>query len=230
MMIKQVCIGCILFSLLVWGNVSIAQTSKELEFKVVKPKSEIKIEPSYKYLIHEAPHKISVVSKDKNAVLKLKLAGGSVLIRDTDTVLVAENLNGNGVMLKVYDVSDGQEKLLTTKNYDVISRPELYIKNKLIGIQEFKTLDTNFFSNTLELKAKYKNTYVSFDLQSFSFEIIYKGTIYNWKINGNRLHQNALRKLQECYNPNLRIYFELMEFELSSGEKQMANVSIIKFK
>jgi hypothetical protein len=229
-MIKQIHISCILLSLLVWSNVLVAQTNKELEFNVVKPKSDVKIEPSYQYLIYEAPHKISVVSKDKNTVLKLKLAGGSVLIRNTDTVLVAENLNGNGVMLKVYDVSNGQEKLLATKNYDVIPRPELYIENKLIGIQEFNTLDSNFFSNTLELKAKYKNTYISFELLSFSFGMTCKGTYHEWRVKGNKLHKEALGKLYECCRPNVKIYFERMEFKLGTGETQMANVSSVKFK
>jgi len=227
---KQAYISCLLLTLLVWGNVVVAQTNKQLEFNVVKPSVGVSLVPSYEYLIHETPHKISVVSKDNNAVLKLKLAGGSVLIRDNDTVLIAENLNGNGVMLKVYDISDGEEKLLTTKSYDVIDRPELYIDNQKVGFKLAGVLDTNLFSKTLELKAAYKNTLITFKLESFNFSMLSQGTLYMWSIKGNRLHKKALKKLHDGYYPNMKAYFEKMAFEFTPGEKQMANVSVVKFK
>jgi len=211
-MVRQVIIGCILFSLLVWGNVSIAQTDKELEFNVVKPKVEITITPTYNYLYQNISHPIEVVVHDSLHQYVVKLAGGTVNETDTGTFITPEAKNE--AILNVYEIKKGKEILVGSKKYLVLPEPKPYLRNKPT---DNVLLDMLLVSGTLKGVVIYKRKKLSIPVKSFT--VVYKGegnTFKSVDVVGNEIPVPNRKEISKLANGAM-IYFENIMIELMPG-------------
>jgi hypothetical protein len=233
-------------SILVLGlcfNESFAQTNKELVFNVSKQKTDLEVFPKYDFLIYNIPESISIKVDDENAELKLELAGGSVLIRENDTVLVAENLNGKGVLLKIYDISKGTDRLIKSISYDVIE-PKLFLGNtdlsagtiNIKGLLNDSLAVYNFFTRPLELRANYKGEKITYEILSFELGCIICGDYKSLRVRGNLVDERIkeLLNYSSCERHNYpkpierRFYFEKMTTNYKTDSSHVIGNAILK--
>jgi hypothetical protein len=215
-MIKQVSLSCILFSLLVWSNVSIAQTDKELEFNVVKKKVEIGLKPGYRFLYQNIAHPIEIIINDSVNQYSYKLAGGSIMETDSGTFITPE---AKGVaILNIYEIRKGKEILIRSKKFAVLPEPKPYLRNKPTD---------NFMVDVLLLSGKLKGiTTLSgkkIAVEVKSFTVVYMGKNNNFKsvnIIGNELSKEVCKEMLKLPNGSL-IYFEKIMIELIPGYNAM---------
>lgn len=212
MMIKQIHISCILLSLLVWSNVLVAQTDKELEFNVVKPKVEITITPAYNYLYQNITHPIEIIIHDSLHQYIYKLAGGSVNITDTGTFITPAALDE--AILNIYEVKKGKEILVGSKKYNVLPEPKPYLRNKPT---DNVLLDMLLVSGTLKGVIIYKNKKFSIPVKSFT--LVYKGNGNNFNsinVIGDEIPVENRKEIMKLANGAM-IYFENIIIELIPG-------------
>ena len=215
----------LLIILILVGNALFAQ-NKELVFKVVKPNSgEIRVTPGYEYLIYGETSKISVTSNLKE--IKFILEGGSVIIRESDTVIVAENMKG--VTLYVYDFSNGNNKLVKTIDYKVMEAPTLYLGGKSISQCVLKRYDPRFFATKLDVRNVVDGNVTKYEVKSFSLGFTCNGDYKSFRIKGNRLSKKAIEYIESCRGLD-RFYFEKIYFELSPNQILKAGVGVVKFQ
>lgn len=192
-------------------NYFFAQTDKELEFNVIKPKVEITITPSYKYLYQNIYHPIKVVVHDSLHTYTIKLAGGTVNETDTGTFITPEARNE--AMLNIYEVRDGKEILVGSKKYPVLPEPKPYLRDK--PTDNF-LLDMLLVSGTLEGVIIYDIKKLS--LPVISFTVVYKegNTFKSVDVIGNQIPVLNRKEIIKLTNGAM-IYFKNIMIELMPG-------------
>lgn len=210
-MIKQISLKCILFSLLAWCNVLIAQTDKELEFNVVKPKVEIAITPTYNYLYQNIAHPIKIEVQDSLHTYIFKLAGGTINETDTGTFITPEAKDE--AILNVYEVRKGNEILVGSKKYRVLPEPLPYLRNKPT---DNVLLDMLLVSGTLKGVTTDNRKKLSLTVKSFT--VVYKEDENSFKsvdVVGNQIPVPIRKEITKLSNGAM-IYFENIKIELMS--------------
>ncbi|PCI98680.1 MAG: hypothetical protein COB15_05505 [Flavobacteriales bacterium] len=208
-MIKQIVIACILLSLLIWSNALIAQTDKELEFNVVKPKVEIAITPTYNHLYQNIAHPIKIVVQDSLHTYIFKLAGGTINETDTGTFITPE-ARGEAI-LNIYEIRKGNEILVGSKKYLVLPEPLPYLRNKPT---DNVLLDMLLVSGTLKGISLYQKKKIVLPVKSFT--VVYKGegnTFKSVNVLGNQIPVLNRKEIAKLSNGAL-IYFENIQIEL----------------
>ena len=215
-MIKQLRIKNILFFLLVGCTILNAQTNKELEFNVVKPKVEIALKPGYNFLYQNISHPIEIIISDSINKYTYKLAGGSINKTDSGTFITPE-AKGEAI-LNVYEVKNKKEILVGSKKFIVLPEPLPYIRNKPTD---------NFMSDILLLSGKL-NAITTYNGKKIllvvkSFTVIYKGKENSFKsvnIVGDELTKEVCKEMVKLPDGSL-IYFENIMIELMPGYNAM---------
>jgi hypothetical protein len=211
-MIKQVFISCILFSLLVWSNTIIAQTNKDLEFNVVKPKVEINITPAYNYLYQNISHPLNIVIHDSLHQYVIKLAGGTLNETDSGTFITPEV--PDEAILNIYEIKKGKEILVGSKKYTVLPEPMPFIRNK--PTDSFIN-DVLLLTGKLDAITTLKGKKIVVEVKSFTVTYIDESSNFkSLDIIGNELTKEACKEMIKLTNGSL-IYFENIMIELVTG-------------
>ncbi|MCB9361350.1 MAG: hypothetical protein H6588_08615 [Flavobacteriales bacterium] len=186
-----------------------AQTNKELEFNVVKPKVEVAINPNYNYLYQNIAHPIQVVINDSLHTYKLKLAGGTVNETDTGTFITPEAKDE--AILNIYEVRKGSEILVGSKKYLVLPEPKPYLRNKPI---DNVLLDMLLVSGELKGVVVYKRKKLTLPVKSFT--LVYKNdenTFTSVNVMGNEIPVKNRKEILKLSNGAM-VYFENIKIEL----------------
>jgi hypothetical protein len=221
------------FTILLLVSSLLYSQSKELEFKVVKPKTTIEIISQFDFLILNCPNKIRIKKNNKDAILRMGLIGGEIEHNSNgDTLLFTKNNNGKGVKLVIYDISIDSNKVIYTQHFDVVNKPQLYIGNDLVVQDEntFKGMLTNrlsfndFFYRQLEMRLTYKGKLYTYDVKEFIFGSDVCGYYKGETMKGNIIDKNIDRFFShsECLlgrTPEEQsITIERIKYEIRPGE------------
>jgi len=209
------------------SNVLLAQ-NKDLVFNVVKPNpGALRVSPNYECLIYGVASKISISTNIKGAKLALVLAGGSVLIRKSDTVLVAEKMDA--VTLYVYDYSTDDSTLVKTIEYKVIERPTLYLGGESINPGYLRAYDPVYCATKLDVRTEVDGVVTKYEVKSFDITYSSNGGVHVVKIKGNRLSERAKEQIGRC-EFFCNIYFGSICFEISPNQLMTAGGGRISFR
>jgi hypothetical protein len=186
--------------------------SKELEFKVIKPKVEITVSPSYNFLYQNISHPIKVEIKDTLHHYIVKLAGGTYTQTDTGTFITPEAKSE--AILNLYEVKKGTEILVGSKRYIVLPEPKPYLRNKPT---DNVLLDMLLVSGTLKGISMYKQKKIVLPVKSFT--VVYKGNNDSFKsvdVVGDQMPVPIRKEIGKLSNGAM-IYFEKINVELFPG-------------
>lgn len=202
--------------MLAWSNTAIAQTDKELEFKVVKPKVEIALKPGYNFLYQNISHPIEIIISDSINKYTYKLAGGNINKTDSGTFITPE-AKGEAI-LNIYEVKNGKELLIRSKKFAVLPEPLPYIRNK--PTDNFM-VDILLLSGKLSSVVDYQGKKILLVVKSFT--VVYKGKENSFKsvnIVGDELPGTVCKEMVKLADGSL-IYFENIMIELIPGYNAM---------
>jgi len=203
------CKNLFLLTILFSVNFLLAQTHKELEFNVVKPKVEFTVTPSYNHLYQNIAHPLKVEVKDSSHTYILKLAGGTYNETDTGTFITPE-AKGEAI-LNVYEVKKGNEILVGSKKYTVLPEPKPYLRNKPT---DNVLLDMLLVSGTLEGLVIHNRKKIVLPVKKFT--VVYKGENDSFKsvnVVGNQIPIPNRKEIMKLSNGTM-VYFENIKIEL----------------
>lgn len=189
-----------------------SQTNKELEFNVVKPKVGVSVKPNYKFLFQNISHPIQISINDSINNYVIRLAGGTVNETDSGTFLIPEV--GKEVILNIYVLKEGSEKLIRSKKYPVLPEPQAYLRNK--PTDNF-LLEIMLVSGKLTGVTTYRGEKIVLKVKSFTVVYRSKDTGFkSVKVVGNNIPIPNREEISELSNGAL-IYFRDIMVELIPG-------------
>lgn len=193
-------------------NILFAQTGKELEFNVVKPKVDISITPAYNFLYQHLSHPVKIVVDDSLHQYVYKLAGGTINETDTGTFITPEAKNE--AILNVYEIKKGKEILVGSKKYLVLPEPKPYLRNKPT---DNVLLDILLVSGTLKGVSEFERKKLTLPVTSFTIEYQGEGSLFkSVDVIGNEIPLPTRKDIMKLQNGAM-IYFENIMIELMPG-------------
>lgn len=187
---------------------------------MVKPKANIIVVPNYKFLLLNTNNPVKIIFGDTSKVYKVILDGGKVEETSKSSYLINPN-RIEQVVLRVIDVSDSIEKEVFSLNYEIASEPKLFLNNKIFKEEVVTKLDTNYFTDQLRVRTKFKGDIIEFKVLGFTIGTTSKGDYKECRQKGGELDATSKKLITE--NPDGTYYFEKIEIELNADFKTKLN-------